>query len=61
MKRYEYILKGGKEELTKAIGFCLATYEEATHGEEYSCEMFCKMVKLAQEKIMPWLEAEVEE
>ena len=61
MTRYEYIVKNGKEEMAKAIGFCLATYDESLKNGTYSCDEFVTMVKLAQEKVMPWLEAEVEE
>ena len=34
MNRYEYIIKGGKDELAVAIGFCLATYYEALTDKE---------------------------
>lgn len=61
MKRYEYIIKGGKEELAVSIGFCIATFFEAFIKEELSCEELKKYVALAAKDIEPWLEEEVEE
>lgn len=60
MTRYEFIVKGGKEEMAKAIGFCLATYEETLENGTYSCDEFIRKVKIAQEKMMPWLDEEVD-
>lgn len=60
MKRYEYIIKGGKDELAVAIGFCLATYYEALTDKEMPCDKFKRYVDLAVKDITPWLEEEVE-
>jgi hypothetical protein len=61
MKRYEYIINGGKEELAVAIGFCIATFYESFTKEKISCEELKKYVALAAKDIEPWLEEEVEE
>lgn len=61
MTRYEYIIKGGKEELAVAIGFCIATFYESFTKEKISCEELKKYVALAAKDIEPWLEEEVEE
>lgn len=60
MKRFEYIAKGGKEEIANAIAFCLTTFEETTHPGVYDCKEFIRRVEVAKENIMPWLDEEVE-
>lgn len=61
MTRYEFIVKGGKEEMAKAIAFCLTTYDETVQGKTYSCDDFVARINVAKEHIMPWLDAEVED
>lgn len=61
MKRYEYIIKGGKEEIALAIGFCLATYHEVATNTPMSCDELKAFVDLATKDIEPWLDEEVEE
>lgn len=61
MKRYEYIINGGKEELAVSIGFCIATFFEAFIKEKMSCDELKQYAALVAKEIEPWLEEEVEE
>lgn len=61
MTRYEYIAKGGKQEMAKAIGFCLAIYHETLTKETMSCDDLKAFVNEASEKLESWLDEEVKE
>lgn len=61
MTRYEYIIKGGKQEMAKAIGFCLTIYHETLTKETMSCDDLKAFVNEASEKLETWLDEEVVE
>ena len=60
MTRYEYIVKGGKKEMAKAIGFWLATCYEAENNLNLSCEELKGFVNVVVKDIKPWLDEEIE-
>lgn len=59
MKRYEFVINGGKEELARAISFCVA---KAMLGDrEVSCDDFINMVQSIEPYYAEWLDEEVED
>ena len=58
MKRYEFVIDGGKEELAKAISFCVA--KAMLGNQEVSCNDFIDIVQSIEPCYTEWLEDEVD-
>ena len=61
MKRYEYIVQGGKEEMARAIAFCNCCLLEQLDIRKFTCEELKTAVNETAKELMEWLDSEVEE
>ena len=61
MKRYDYIVQGGKEEMARAIAFCNCCLLEQMNIRKFTCEELKIAVKETAKELIEWLDDEVEE
>ena len=61
MTRYEWIVKGGIDEMAKAIAFQLVIFFEYENHLTLTCDNVKELVSKAEKAVKPWLDEEIKE